>query len=93
MEGIWSIKSCLGDALVTLFRKLGPLQLYSMVGLLYSVTSLPLVIVGTLDVYITGQLLDMTHQDWSYVFGLNAFVNVLGATEFDAWYDSKQEFQ
>jgi hypothetical protein len=44
-------------------------------------------------VYITGQLLDTTHQDWSYVFGLNAFVNVLGATAFVAWYDSKREFE
>jgi ACS family sodium-dependent inorganic phosphate cotransporter len=63
------------------------------VGLLYSVTSLPAVMVGTLGVYLTGQLLDMTHQDWSYVFGLNAFVNVLGATAFVAWYDSKREFE
>jgi ACS family sodium-dependent inorganic phosphate cotransporter len=63
------------------------------VGLLYSVTSLPAVMVGTLGVYVTGQLLDMTHQDWSYVFGLNAFVNVLGGTAFVAWYDSKREFE
>jgi ACS family sodium-dependent inorganic phosphate cotransporter len=63
------------------------------VGLLYSVTSLPAVMVGTLGVYITGQLLDNTHQDWSYVFGLNAFVNVLGATAFVTWYDSKREFE
>jgi ACS family sodium-dependent inorganic phosphate cotransporter len=63
------------------------------VGLLYSVTSLPAVMVGTFGVYITGQLLDTTHQDWSYVFGLNAFVNVLGATAFVAWYDSKREFE
>jgi ACS family sodium-dependent inorganic phosphate cotransporter len=63
------------------------------VGLLYSVTSLPAVMVGTFGVYITGQLLDTTIQDWSYVFGLNAFVNVLGATAFVAWYDSKREFE
>jgi ACS family sodium-dependent inorganic phosphate cotransporter len=63
------------------------------VGLLYSVTSLPAVMVGTFGVYITGQLLDSTHQDWSYVFGLNALVNVLGATAFVAWYDSKREFE
>jgi hypothetical protein len=63
------------------------------VGLLYCVTSLPAVMVGTLGVYITGQVLDKTHQDWSYVFGLNAFVYVLGAAAFLAWYDSKREFE
>jgi hypothetical protein len=35
----------------------------------------------------------MTHQDWSYVFGLNALGNVLGGTAFVAWYDSKREFE
>jgi ACS family sodium-dependent inorganic phosphate cotransporter len=63
------------------------------VGLLYCVTNLPAVMVGTLGVYITGQVLDMTNQDWSYVFGLNAFVYVLGAVAFLAWYDSKREFE
>jgi ACS family sodium-dependent inorganic phosphate cotransporter len=63
------------------------------VGLLYCVTSLPAVMVGTLGVYITGQVLDITHQDWSYVFGLNAFVYVLGAAAFLAWYDSKREVE
>jgi ACS family sodium-dependent inorganic phosphate cotransporter len=63
------------------------------VGLLYCVTSLPAVMVGTLGVYVTGKLLDMTQQDWSYVFGLNAFVNVLGAIAFLACYNSKREFE
>jgi ACS family sodium-dependent inorganic phosphate cotransporter len=63
------------------------------VGLLYCITSLPAVMAGTLGVYITGQVLDMTHQDWSYVFGLNAFVYALGAAAFLAWYDSKREFE
>jgi MFS transporter, ACS family, solute carrier family 17 (sodium-dependent inorganic phosphate cotransporter), other len=61
-------------------------------GLLYSVTSLPAVMVGTLGVFITGQVLDFTHQDWTYVFGINALVNVLGATTFLVMYDSKREF-
>jgi ACS family sodium-dependent inorganic phosphate cotransporter len=63
------------------------------VGLLYCVTDLPAVMAGTLGVYITGKLLDMTNQDWSYVFSLNAFVYILGAAIFLAWYDSKREFE
>ena len=61
-------------------------------GLLYSVTSLPAVLFGTLGVYVTGQILDWTGQDWSLVFGINALVNVLGATAFVSLYDSKREF-
>jgi ACS family sodium-dependent inorganic phosphate cotransporter len=61
-------------------------------GLLYSVTSLPAVLVGTFGVYFTGQVLDWTQQDWTFVFGLNAFINVLGATAFLVLYDSKKEF-
>jgi MFS transporter, ACS family, solute carrier family 17 (sodium-dependent inorganic phosphate cotransporter), other len=61
-------------------------------GLLYGITSLPAVMLGTFGVYLTGQILDFTNQDWSYVFGLNALMNVLGATAFVALYDSKKEF-
>lgn len=62
------------------------------VGLLYSVTSLPAVIFGTLGVWVTGQILDATGQDWSLVYGLNSIVNILGGTAFVAWYNSKREF-
>jgi sugar phosphate permease len=61
-------------------------------GLLYSITSLPSVMIGTFAVYLTGQILDHTEQDWSIVFGLNACVYALGATAFVALYDSKKEF-
>ena len=61
-------------------------------GLLYSVTSLPAVIFGTTGVYCVGQVLDATGQDWSLVWGINAIVNVLGATAFIALYDSRREF-
>ena len=61
-------------------------------GLLYSVTSLPAVIFGTTGVYCVGQVLDATGQDWSLVFGINAFVNILGATAFVTMYNSKREF-
>ena len=61
-------------------------------GLMYSITSLPAVMVGTAGVYITGQVLDFTHQDWSYVYGLNAAVNVLGTLAFVSMYNSKREF-
>jgi ACS family sodium-dependent inorganic phosphate cotransporter len=61
-------------------------------GLLYSITSLPAVMVGTCGVYVTGRILDSTNQDWSFVFGLNAAIYVLGATAFAALYESKREF-
>ena len=61
-------------------------------GLLYSITSLPSVIVGTFAVFLTGQILDLTDQNWSIVFGLNSVVFALGATAFVALYDSKREF-
>jgi hypothetical protein len=61
-------------------------------GLLYSVTSLPAVMTGTLGVYVTGRVLDLTQQDWSLVFALNAGINLLGAAAFVALYDSKREF-
>jgi MFS transporter, ACS family, solute carrier family 17 (sodium-dependent inorganic phosphate cotransporter), other len=61
-------------------------------GLLYSLTSLPGVIFGSVGVYMTGQILDATHQDWSYVFSLNSFVDILGATAFVALYNSTKEF-
>ena len=62
-------------------------------GLLYSITSLPAVMVGTFGVWCVGQVLDSTGQDWSVVFNINAFVNVLGATAFVALYNSKREFE
>ena len=43
-------------------------------------------------VYCVGQVLDATGQDWGLVFGINALVNVLGATAFIALYNSKREF-
>lgn len=48
--------------------------------------------VGTLGVWVTGQILDSTHQDWSYVFGVTAGINILGATAFVLLFDSKREF-
>ena len=61
-------------------------------GLLYSITSLPGVMVGSLGVYVTGQILDLTQQDWTIVFGINALVNIIGATAFVSLYDSRKEF-
>ena len=61
-------------------------------GLLYSVTSLPSVMVGTFGVFLTGKILDATNQDWSYVFGLNAFVYALGGLAFVTLYDARKEF-
>jgi ACS family sodium-dependent inorganic phosphate cotransporter len=61
-------------------------------GLLYSVTSLPSVMFGTVGVYLTGRILDATNQDWSYVFALNAVVYAFGAVAFVVLYDSRKEF-
>jgi len=61
-------------------------------GLLYSITSLPGVMFGSLGVYVTGQILDATSQDWSIVWGLTGCINILGALAFVWLYDSKKEF-
>ncbi len=61
-------------------------------GLLYGITSLPSVVIGTFAVYLTGRILDYTGQDWSIVFGINAIVYFLGAIAFVSLYDSKKEF-
>jgi len=60
-------------------------------GLLYSVTSLPGVIMGSVAVYATGQILDLG-LGWNYVFGLNVIVDIIGAASFIALYDSRKEF-
>jgi ACS family sodium-dependent inorganic phosphate cotransporter len=61
-------------------------------GLLYSLTSLPGVMLGSLGVYATGQILDLTNQDWSVVFSMNALVDVVGATGFVLLYNATKEF-
>lgn len=61
-------------------------------GLLYSITSLPSVMIGTFGVFLTGKILDATNQEWSYVFGLNAFIYMLGGFAFVTLYDSRKEF-
>ena len=62
-------------------------------GLLYSLTSLPGILLGSLGVYTTGQILDATGQDWGVVFTVNAIVNVAGATGFILLYDAGREFE
>ena len=62
-------------------------------GLLYSITSLPGVIFGSVGVYATGQILDATNQNWSGVFGLNAAIDILGGLAFVLLYNSKKEFE
>ena len=61
-------------------------------GLLYSITTLPGVLVGSLGVYVTGQILDLTDQDWSQVFSVNAGIDIVGAIAFIMFYNSKKEF-
>ena len=62
-------------------------------GLLYSITSLPGVVFGSIGVYVTGQILDITNQNWSGVYALNGAVDVIGALAFVALYNSRKEFE
>ncbi|GAX16769.1 MFS transporter, ACS family, solute carrier family 17 (sodium-dependent inorganic phosphate cotransporter), other [Fistulifera solaris] len=62
-------------------------------GFLYSMTTLPGVLVGTFGVWVTGVLLDATNQDWGMIFAINALVNVLGAVAFVSLYESRKEFE
>lgn len=66
-------------------------------GLLYSITSLPGVMVGSASVSVTGRLLDQMADaegsGWATVFRLNAAVCVAGALAFLLFYDSKKEFE
>jgi len=65
-------------------------------GLLYSLTSLPGVMIGSISVSVTGQILDMMSSEegsgWTTVFQLNSMVCVAGAFCFLFLYDSKKEF-
>lgn len=61
-------------------------------GLLYSITTLPGVVFGSVGVYVTGQILDATSQNWSGVFGLNAVVDIIGGLAFVVLYNSRKEF-
>ena len=61
-------------------------------GLLYSVTSLPGVIFGSVGVALTGDILDNTAQDWSTVFRFVALVDAVGALAFISLYNSDREF-
>jgi ACS family sodium-dependent inorganic phosphate cotransporter len=65
-------------------------------GLLYSLTSLPGVMIGSISVSVTGQILDMMSSEqgsgWTAVFQLNSLVCVAGAFCFLFLYDSKKEF-
>jgi len=65
-------------------------------GLLYSLTSLPGVLVGSVSVSITGKLLDAMETNeagWTAVYQLNSAVCVAGALCFLLLYDSKKEFE
>jgi hypothetical protein len=48
--------------------------------------------VGTFGVWATGRILDLTNQDWSYVFGIIAVINIVGAIAFLLLFDSNREF-
>ncbi len=61
-------------------------------GLLYSITTLPGVMFGSLGVYVTGQVLDLTNQDWSQVYSINAGIDIIGALAFIGFYNSRKEF-
>ena len=66
-------------------------------GLLYSETSLPGVMVGSVSVSVTGRLLDRMAGDegsgWATVYQLDAAICVAGALAFLLFYNSKKEFE
>jgi sugar phosphate permease len=64
-------------------------------GLLYSLTSLPGVLVGSISVSVTGKILDAVSDGtgWVSVFQLNAAICAAGALCFVVLYDSKKEFE
>lgn len=64
-------------------------------GLLYSLTSLPGVLIGSLSVSVTGKILDAVPDGtgWVSVFQLNAAICTVGALCFAVLYDSKKEFE
>lgn len=62
-------------------------------GLLYSITTLPGVVFGSVGVYITGQILDLTNQNWTGVWSLNGAIDIIGGLAFLALYDSRREFE
>ena len=64
-------------------------------GLLYSVTSLPGVLVGSVAVSVTGRILDASAaaaEGWHDVYLLNSAICTAGALAFVLLYDSRREF-
>ena len=64
-------------------------------GLLYSVTSLPGVLVGSVAVSVTGRILDasaVAAEGWHDVYLLNSAICTAGALAFVLLYDSRREF-
>ena len=64
-------------------------------GLLYSVTSLPGVLVGSVAVSVTGRILDASAaaaEGWHDVYLLNSAIFTAGALAFVLLYDSRREF-
>ena len=62
------------------------------VSVIYSLTSAPAVLVGSLGVYLTGVILDYYHS-FSLVFQGTAVIYVLGAIFYIINYDSKKAFE
>jgi ACS family sodium-dependent inorganic phosphate cotransporter len=63
-----------------------------LTSLLYSVTSAPAVLCGSLGVYGTGLLLD-AYQDWTLVFTATAAVYAIGAYYYATNYEAKKIFE
>ena len=60
-----------------------------LISIVYSVTSAPAVVCGSLGVYGTGMLLDIYH-DWSLVFTIIAGVYVFGAFFYNSFYTARK---
>ncbi len=59
---------------------------------LYSITSVPAVLFGSMGVYLTGVVLDATDQSWELVFRGTAAVYFLGAAYYASQYEAKKLF-
>jgi ACS family sodium-dependent inorganic phosphate cotransporter len=59
---------------------------------LYSITSVPAVLFGSMGVYLTGVVLDATDQSWDLVFRGTAAVYFLGAAYYASQYEAKKLF-
>lgn len=60
--------------------------------ILYGITSIPAVLMGSFGVYLTGLILDNFH-DWNIIFRGVAFIYCVGALYYSTNYEAKKTFE